>query len=529
VPSVARKITKRRKPFEGIFGFSPTAPRPDTASVAPSTHTVTNKLFKRQSIFKSASTSSIPQTISNASVVPSEKRQKRGSVLGRFARRFSIVRRVAGGHSRGTSLDSSNEWSRGDRQSMQVTDRASTVTRPASVSNQMSPSEKRQSTRILPPQPDTTPSLDSPPLETPTEEGTQDREPTQEGKRDSISSLEVSYSIGRLTVVNPDVPDSTDSSPTNQTHPLPASRFGPVPTQSTMEKALTLSVPLSAIVFPDTHPVDSPLTLTPPVNGPGSTTPTSVQTPVSRAPSGEDGQRPWPNSSNPPSSQPISISRTVLKGGPRASRPSPPSSAPASAPPSLPPPAHPMMHPISRSAPPAIETDSPLSRASIIANPPTPYAEPTPINSPPSTALPDVPPVIQVVIPSPVVTPIVYSSPHSSSPHAAPPHEPRKHPSRESSLTKNQGSRQPKPSGAVRSRETETFHLVRSPSAGPTQPTGESIIVGGQQWEVVGGSAQRSRKKEKDDSRWSHTDPERHESKRPDRTVEKVMLLSSPV
>jgi hypothetical protein len=80
----------------------------------------------------------------------------------------------------------------------------------------------------------------------------------------------------------------------------------------------------------------------------------------------------------------------------------------------------------------------------------------------------------------------------------------------------------------VRSRETETFHLVRNPSAGARQPTGQSIIVAGEQWEVVGGGTQRSRtKKEKDDARRSNVEQERRDGKRQDRmTIEKVMILS---
>jgi hypothetical protein len=474
---------------------------------------VTNRLFKHQSIFKSASTSSIPQTISNASIVPSEKRQKRGSVLGRFARRFSIVRRVAGSHSRGASLDASNEGSRGDRQSIQATDRASTVTRPPSMSNPMSPPEMRQSARVPPPRAE---SPDSPPLETPKDEGTQDGVLTHDRKRESISSLEVSYSIGRLTVVNPDVLDSTDSAPAtpvNRVHPIPAtaSRTGPVP--QVIEKPLPLPVPLSAIIFPEAYVVDSPSALTPTSNALGYMTPTNVPAPVSRAPSGEEGQRSRPN---PTASLPISTSHPVSKGGQRASRSSPPSSLPASASTSLSPPHLPTVHPISKPAPPAIETDSPLSRASIIANPPTPYVEPTHIN----TSSPAVPPVIQLTIPSPIVTPIVTSSPSRSVSQ----YEPSRLPSGEPSATRNQTARQP---STVRSRETETFHLVRSPSAAATQPTGESIIVGGQQWAVVGGGMQRSRtKKDRDESRRSHIDTERRESRRQDRPVEKVIFLS---
>ena len=234
-PPLTRKLTKRRRPFDGLFGFSPANP-PDSASstpssLSPSTHTVTNRLFKRQSIFKSASTSSIPQTVSNASI-PSEKRQKRGSMLGRFARRFSIMRRVTRGHSRGGSLDASNDWSRGDTQSIQVTDGASTVTRPASMSSPVSPSEKRQSTRVPPPRAETTPSPDSPPLETPEEEQAQDDVEMRDASRDSMSSLQVPYSIGRLTIANPDSPGSTDNSPVNQSYPLPAGKTSPIPAQS---------------------------------------------------------------------------------------------------------------------------------------------------------------------------------------------------------------------------------------------------------------------------------------------------------
>ena len=56
------------------------------------------------------------------------------------------------------------------------------------------------------------------------------------------------------------------------------------------------------------------------------------------------------------------------------------------------------------------------------------------------------------------------------------------------------------------------------------QPTGESIIVGGEQWEVVGGGTQRSKtKKEKDESRRSQAETDRRASKRQEKASEKVM------
>ncbi|KAH9081558.1 hypothetical protein EDB83DRAFT_2333473 [Lactarius deliciosus] len=435
-PPITRKLTKRRRPFDGIFGLSPTNP-PDSASstpssLSPSTHTVTNRLFKRQSIFKSASTSSIPHTVSNASI---EKRQKRGSMLGRFARRFSIMRRVTRGHSRGGSLDASNDWSRGDTQSIQVTDNASTVTRPASMSNPVSPSEKRQSTRVPPPRAQTTPSPDSsPPLETPEEEQTQDDVEMRDASRDSMSSLQVPYSIGRLTIANPDFPGSTDTSPVNQSYPLPA---GKTPAQS--PTPIIQTGPL----------VEPPSILTPPFKGFASVPLASPSLPMMRVTLVDEGPK------SPSSSAPIPIPRAP----PKSDKRTPLSSSSVTA-----------------SSPPTVD-DSPLSRASIIVNPPTPSVEPTRMKNPPANEQPKVPPAC---------------------------------------------SRQPKTSNSVRTRETETFHLVRNPSAGTMQPTGESIIVGGEQWEVVGRGTQRSKtKKEKDDVRRSHVEPDRRASKRQERTVEK--------
>ncbi|KAH8992504.1 hypothetical protein EDB92DRAFT_579276 [Lactarius akahatsu] len=497
-PPITRKLTKRRRPFDGIFGLSPTNP-PDSASstpssLSPSTHTVTNRLFKRQSIFKSASTSSIPHTVSNASI---EKRQKRGSMLGRFARRFSIMRRVTRGHSRGGSLDASNDWSRGDTQSLQVTDNASTVTRPASMSNPVSPSEKRQSTRVPPPRAQTTPSPDSsPPLETPEEEQTQDDVEMRDASRDSMSSLQVPYSIGRLTIANPDSPGSTDNSPVNQSYTLPA---GKTPAQS--PTPIIQSGPL----------VESPSILTPPFKGFASVPLASPSLPMMRVTLVDEGPK------SPPFSAPIPIPRAPPKSDKHTPLSSSSSSTPIPTSPTPSPPTHPSTTKVTASLPPTVD-DSPLSRASIIVNPPTPSVEPTRMKNPSANEQAKVPPAVHLSIPSPIITPIGPTSPRATSPHES--HKPS---SRDSSPVKNQGSRQPKTTSSVRTRETETFHLVRSPSVGTMQPTGESIIVGGEQWEVVGRGTQRSKtKKEKDDVRRSHVEPDRRASKRQERTAEKV-------
>ena len=510
--AITRRLTKRRKPFEGIFGSSSSsAPATDTTSTT-SSQTVTSRLFKRQSIFKSASTSSIAQTISNASIVPSEKRQKHSSMLGRFTRRLSIMRRVTPGHSRGGSFDASNDGSR--RQSLQVTDRNSTTTRPPSLAIPMSPSENPQSTRVPPHQAATTPSPDSTPLGTPEDERV--GEQTQGGKkRDSLTSLDVSYSIGRLTVANPDAP-SVDNSPVNQIYPLPASRTSALLPPQVKEKPLPPPAPPSPAPL-EIPKFESLSALIPPFNG--HATRMSAVAPTTHATSGER-QKPQPN---PPSSFPVPIPRAVSKSERRAPASSPASPTPVSASASVSPRAHPSTGRMSVSAPPAIVAppainDSPLSRASIIANPPTPYVETTRINNPPATEQATAPPSIHLSIPSPVITSII------SSPHGPSPRESQTSPSHE---TRNQVSRM---NSSVRSRETETFHLVRNPSAGAVQPTGQSIIVAGEQWEVVGGgTTQRSRtKKEKEEARRGNE--ERRDGKRQDRiSIEKVMVLSFAV
>ena len=126
------------------------------------------------------------------------------------------------GHSRGGSLDASNDASY--RQSLHVSDRTSTTIRPPSFTSPVSPSENPQSTRVGPSQAGMTPFPDSTPLGTPDDERTGVGEQARDRKRDSMSSLEVSYSIGRLSVINPDVPSSVDNSPINQSYPLPTSR-----------------------------------------------------------------------------------------------------------------------------------------------------------------------------------------------------------------------------------------------------------------------------------------------------------------
>ena len=82
---------------------------------------------------------------------------------------------------------------------------------------------------MQPPLAENTLSRDSTALGTPEVDQTWNSEQTQNGTRESLSSIEAPYFIGRLTVANPDEPSSVDNTPVNQSYPLPASKTAMVP------------------------------------------------------------------------------------------------------------------------------------------------------------------------------------------------------------------------------------------------------------------------------------------------------------
>ena len=151
------------------------------------------------------------------------------------------------------------------------------------------------------------------------------------------------------------------------------------------------------------------------------------------------------------------------------------------------PPVQPRVKPVVAKAVVAVAIDdSPLSKASMIVNPPTPYT--TPIH-----------------IPSPVL-PTTDRSPNNATSS-----------SRESSPNKGKdGSKRSKPSNSVVSKETETFRLVRS-SSSTVSPTGETIVVHGEQWEVVGSPETHKKNKTSKDDPKRTKDGSQRESKRQER------------
>jgi len=123
--------------------------------------------------------------------------------------------------------------------------------------------------------------------------------------------------------------------------------------------------------------------------------------------------------------------------------------------------------------------------------------------------------------------PHTVTSPQPHTPHTMPSPQPPMSAACKSVPTKKQESCLPRSNSAIHSCKTKTFHLVHNPSAGATQHTGQSIIVVGKQWDVVGGGAQHSKsKKDKDDARQSNAEPEQQEPKQQEQTGKKVCTFS---
>ena len=135
------------------------------------------------------------------------------------------------------------------------------------------------------------------------------------------------------------------------------------------------------------------------------------------------------------------------------------------------------MYPLPNWILPEIE-ESPLSRASMVVNPPTPM--------PPTIKIPKSPSAAPV--PMPQVQPIQQATPQSSEGSKS---------SREHSPTKRENSQRAKTSSSSsKIRRTETFKLVRSPS-GHVQSVGEGFVVEGEHWEVVASPVEESSKTRK--------------------------------
>ncbi|TFY72416.1 hypothetical protein EVG20_g594 [Dentipellis fragilis] len=562
---LSRKLSKRKPGIRSVFGgktedthdvqvsaSAPVTPIDPTATVVSSDSSHPKTLGRKHSKMASgvpptASQVSIPASISTHSVAPSKKKEKRGSVLGRLAKRFSVMRKSTR-HSLAVTDEGHDPSSR--QGSVEPERRTSSLA--PRIPSPEKPPHSRQSTdaskRVPPPVVDTatSPDVATPPPVHPDNE--------IEDRKSSIS-LETPFSIGRLTIANPDSPSSSDNSPARPPVQLPpheiASPLSRTISRPSDDKALPIITPVSEghLHRQLNGLVSSPVEMNSPALTPIEKDSPSVppKSPIRRS-----SEKHLPSSHQPSSSRgssEIQPSSAAMKSpsrrsldqhvsSPRHSRQGSSTGKSSSDArqgssstkhstlhsPDRQPSSHPQPHngsssmkPVngptvpfpkashqSPSAAPAIvqaiassssADDSPLSKASILANPPTPHVPPVDMRSP-------VP-----VIPSPIIiTPSGATTTNGT------------RSSRESSPTKKESSSRIMTSSSVKSRETETFRLIRSPSTGQVPTTGQTFVAHGEHWEVVGSPepAKRSKtlKEEPKPKKLTKRESKRHEKEK---------------
>lgn len=418
-----------------------------------------------------------PPSLSQAST---SKKEKRGSVLGRLVKKFSVLRKSPPDQRR------VDDW-----QHVSTDDTSSDKALPKGFALDVQlPQEKQQpeAAKRIPP-----PTADDPPLSRKSEES------VKEADRSSSISFEAPFSMGRLTIANPDSPDSDDMTPSQRETPLPIDHLErndrhtifssqppsispqdlspmldfsemptpiirqktplppPPPSPSTKVNALdgymTTSSSITRQQSPESlHPLPPQKSKTPSIHPTpsivSSVSRNSVQgSDLSYSKSNNHWQQPVASSSRRAESR---MSRSSDK--PQPAPPPPEKTRPLSVTHSIP---FPATDPGDGIHSPVSYDYSPYSASSMLANPPTPYAN--------DMSMPLTP---EVPLPTLLPTRPNYDKPSSS---------------------------EPLPAGQT-SRQTETFKLVRSAS-GNVYATNETIVAGGQQWEVVGASENKGKGK----------------------------------
>lgn len=490
---IPRKLSKRRSPALGnIFGGPAQEPARNAISL-PATPVEripystgdlqSSQLPKRMSVAHIGPSSTIQ------SHEPTPKKEKRGSVLGRLVKKFSIMRKSAGDQDRlsGREEDWQHVNTDNNGQRLDALDPPAAPEKPQSVISK----------RVPPP------SIDNVATVRPSDKP---REPRDVDRSSSIS-LEAPFSMGRLTIANPDAPSSTDTTPVFNETPLPPEstaydsygstylaynaaleREPQTPPQSQsptnslpnvpplVQSPLNSernysSLPPSSNIIKDASTISSMGTSGTP-RSPEPQSPALNNTPQASfyrhvappsdyfdSPSTSDSQIPGPPTERSMAYSPKTVSSSNRRPSSTESRTFRPSEKPqvaSSAQPKARPPSFTPSVPFPTTQPTnghylAPEEhysydNSPLSAASMLANPPTPYTDDMSMPATPEQPPPPLP---------------------------SKPSQERKPSSHESSSSNH-----------AMGRQTETFKLIRS-SSGNVYASSETIVAGGQQWEVV--------------------------------------------
>ncbi|KDR85398.1 hypothetical protein GALMADRAFT_51774 [Galerina marginata CBS 339.88] len=460
---IPRKLSKRRTTpaAANIFSSQPGDIDRKAASV-PATPIDHVPVVSPQEFLPSDSTS-LPKRMSVAPAPPhsvtqqTPKKEKRGSMLNRLAKKFSILKKASDDQG-----PASDWWHHVDTHE---TKGYSNGPEPALAIGRLSPEKRhRDSVKRVPP-----PFVDYKDEPIPVE-------PAQHtDDRASLASLETPYLMGRLTITNPDLPGTPVP---DDEAPLPPEKPKEIiQNQSHIDEQPSAQSPPQQ---PPAHLRDTSsdvrLRLDKPLPPPQSVTPDRTQSPSMQPPA--QNESPKKTSSQSRSKRNIDLGSTSkAHGTDRASnarasithdrsaeastsmhqskKPTRSHSRSDAAPTLAP---APIPFPTSRYiASPAVQEmeyeGSPLSTSSMLANPPTPC------NHRLSIATSD-----------------------QSGPTLPP-----------KSIYEGKGPQKPTPANPSPARQTETFKLVRS-SSGNVYASGETITAAGQQWEVVESIEAKGRK-----------------------------------
>ncbi|KAG6821380.1 hypothetical protein H0H93_014177 [Arthromyces matolae] len=441
---VPRKLSKRRT--------APPPSRTQERGLHQTASLPTTPLETRPSASDLPKRMSVAAAPVGSSMAPpaTSKKEKRGSVLGRLAKKFGFLTRSSPDPVKPIAHD--DNWQLGISQEPALIDAPSQYivqTRQPSPQKPPSLAPKR-----VPP-----PSVEEPPLDA----------TAKEVDSSSIASLEPPYSIGRLTVANPDTSTLDETTPAQGPLPLPPTKESLSQTQSPPQVISPLMHHLGS--SPPALPDKDPRPATPPTK--------PCEDEISEVPVTSSFFLPQPfakalqqsetrsENSKPPdvSSSVLSIESLRSVHGSDAPGPSPAHTrislmhTPSPAPPlmnTISPQPSSIFQPSSSTVRPTsvfssvpfpsgkpgedsqslhVTPSTPLSAASILANPPTPYTD-----------------ADKVMLVTPNNPPPPLPSTHSVE---------------------------------VPARQTETFRLIRSPS-GNVYASNDMIVAGGEHWEVVG-------------------------------------------
>ena len=206
-----RKLSKRRTQSASDHQPSEHDRKVASAPATPVDHVV----IAPSSEFLPLDSTSLPKRMSVApaplfsSMQPTPKKEKRGSMLDRLVKKFSLLRKPTG-----EQVPASEWWQHADNRDTKG------YGEPRQDGGQSSPhkSHRESSIKRVPP-----PLASSPEKETPTTTSAVTA-PAEETDKASLHSVETPYPMGRLTVANPDLPEvepSATETPMVDAAPLP--------------------------------------------------------------------------------------------------------------------------------------------------------------------------------------------------------------------------------------------------------------------------------------------------------------------